>query len=298
MKRFNRILSMLLILTLSAALMAITAVSASAEGTQHTITFDVQGIGETPDPITINDGEKFLYLRENGANNPTADGYVFHCWVTSLDYEPDEVTMSNTAAYLETPVTEDMTLYALWYKIVDHVEVKVDPPVPGDVIGTERYETPDYSFDYQSPRPHVTVLSEGARLYQSGWFNDDNVFWLKDPDDHESNFKGTFQSGTVYGAWIDLEPVFGYEFADSLTITVNGVTRSQQMSDYNRCIFTAPILCGKQSAAVKATPDEAAKDNASENPHAVPTGYGYGIVWLAILLLAGVIVLGFVRRRA
>ena len=237
---------------LSASIFAFTAVSAGADQIQHTITFDVQGIGETPDPVTVSHGESYQYL--GGTNNPTADGYVFHCWVTRLDYEPDEVSMSNTAAYLETPVTGDMTLYAVWFKLVDHIDITVDSPVPGDVIGTERYESQDHSFAYQSTRPRAQVLTEGVQLTPSNWFDGPNIFWLEDADNVESIFKGTFESGKVYGVDIAAEPLFGYEFADHLTVTVNGVVRDRLLyTDRSLCHLTLPILCEKQSAPAKST---------------------------------------------
>ena len=225
-----------------------TAVGAKA--VKHTITFDVLGIGETPAPITVNDGDRYLYMRENDhGQNPTAEGYVFHCWVTTLDFEPDEVAMSNTAYYDETPIHEDMTLYAIWYKIVDTIDISVVPPVVGDVIGTDRYETEDFSFSYQSPRPTARAYGEGIRIKDSFWSAiGPAVFWLEDPNDRESTFRGTFERGKVYGVSAEVEPVFGYEFADNVSVTCNGKLLSSSMyCDYNLCIVAAPILCEEQT---------------------------------------------------
>lgn len=247
--RFSKLLSMIMIICLLATVIAICPTASGAATKKHTITFDVQGIGETPDPITVNDGEKYLYLRDNDhGQNPTADGYVFHCWVTTLDFYPDEVEMSNTAAYLETPIHEDITLYAIWYKIVDHIEVEADPPIAGDVIGKDRYETPDFSFEYQSPRPTVRSLTEGVRIKDSFWSAiGPAAFWLADPNDPESTFKGTFASGKEYGVWMETEPLFGYEYADHLSITFNGKPLSSaHYADYNLCVVSAPITCVDQ----------------------------------------------------
>ena len=319
MKTKHRITAVCLMICLFSAVISLFAVSAQAAESTHTITFDVQGIGETPAPVTVSDGECYLYLRENDhGQNPTADGYVFHCWVTTLDFEQDEVAMSNTAAYLETPIYDDITLYAVWYKIVDGVSITVDPPVAGDVIGTKRYETEDYSFDYQYPRPHVTVNTEGVRVEDYSWdMSEKSAYWLSDPDDRESTFEGTFEDGKEYGVEVFLEPIFGYQFADQLTITFNGTTWEKQYSDYNLCIFTAPVWCGvkppdpdkpskkddtkteKDATADEATKDQSTKDQSSSsstNTHAVQTGdYGrYFIIFLVILPFAAVIIL---RRK-
>ena len=249
MKKPLKLLSILLTACILAAVIGVCLTAVSAQAGKHTITFDVQGIGETPDPITVNDGDCFLYLRENGANNPTADGYVFHCWVTTLDFYPDEVEMSNTAAYLETPIHEDMTLYAVWYKIIDHIEIEADPPIAGDVIGTKWYGSDDeYLFQYQSPRPTVRTLSEGVCINDSFWSDiGPAAFWLEDPNDWESTFKGTFELGKEYGVFAETAPLFGYQFADKVAVTFNGkLLDAEREADDNLCIVSAPIICENQ----------------------------------------------------
>jgi len=244
--KLSKFLSVLMMICVLVTVIAICPAASGANAEKHTITFDVQGIGETPAPITVNDGDRYLYLRDNDhGQNPTADGYVFHCWVTTLDFYPDEVEMSNTAAYLETPIHEDMTLYAIWYKIVDEIDITADVPVAGDVIGTERYETPDFTMDYQSPRPHAEVHSEGARIKDSFWSAiGPAVFWLEDPNDLESVFKGTFELGKEYGVVADVEPIFGYEFADTVSVTFNGELLSAEYpADHNLCVVSAPVIC-------------------------------------------------------
>ena len=228
----------------------------------HTITFDVQGHGETPDPVRIRDGEKFLYRGAYSGNNPTAEGYVFHCWVTNLDFEQDEVSMANTAAYLESRVHEDMKLYAVWYKLVDTVEITVDPPVPGDVIGKKWYETEDYSFQYQSPRPRAKVTTEGVRVQQNSWYDDIKTYWVTDPNDVESTFFGKFENGKKYYAEIFIEPEYGYQFADQLTVYVNGVKLDKTYTpDDFLSIIKAPLWCGepKEDLAPTGSDDDIAK---------------------------------------
>lgn len=315
MSRIKRVLVFLLIVGMLTASCALFAIPAGAV-VKHTITFDVQGIGETPDPVTVNDGDSYLYLRENDhGQNPTADGYVFHCWVTTLDYEPDELSMTNYAAYLETPIYEDITLYAVWYKIVDKVDITVEPPKAGEAIGTKRYETDDYSFDYQSPRPNVTVNTEGVRVQDYSWdMSEKSAVWLSDPKDRESTFKGTFEDGKEYGVWAMIEPIFGYQFADQLTITLNGKSLGEKPADDNLCIFTAPIWCGNQPADPKtdippsstvaptekateeSTKDQSTSDSSSNNAHAVQTGDGRGyiILVLPVILLCVLVIL---RRK-
>ena len=283
----KRLLILFMMICIMTAALAVGTTAAGAAVSTHTITFDVQGIGETPDPITVNDGDCYLYLRENGANNPTADGYVFHCWVTTLDFEQDEVAMSNTAAYLETPIHEDMTLYAVWYKLVDSVEVTVKSPVAGDTIGTDRYETEDYSFDYQSPHPDVQVISGGARVQESTWSGVGlNAAWLENADDFESTFYGTFEDGRAYGLWMILEPVFGYEFAGQLTITLNGEKLAGPVpADYNACVFATPIYCGEKPSSAEA--DSPAVNTGDQTPYGWP---------LALLILSAAAII-LIRRN-
>ena len=244
--KYCRGLSVFVILCILAAVSGICPAIADATAKKHTITFDVRGIGETPDPITVNDGECYLYLRENGANNPTAEGYQFRCWVTTLDFEPDEVSMSNTAAYLETPIHEDMTLYAVWMKVIDHIEVEVDPPADGDVITRQSYYYDGIvSHYYQWPYPEVRAVSEGICI-NDRFFSPicPAAYWLADPSDLGSTFTGTFVKGKDYGVSIEVVPQFGYEFADQLTVTFNGKSSGKKYyPDYNLCIVSEPIRC-------------------------------------------------------
>ncbi|MBQ3265143.1 MAG: dockerin type I repeat-containing protein [Ruminococcus sp.] len=156
--------------------------------------------------------------------------------------------MSNTAAYLETPIHEDMTLYAVWYKVIDRIEVEADPPIAGDVIGTERYETEDFSFSYQSPRPKVRSLSEGVRIKKSTWSGvGPSAFWLENPNDVESTFKGTFELGKEYGVVMDTEPIFGYEFAENASIYFNGKPLDRAHYSHRALyVIAAPILCAER----------------------------------------------------
>lgn len=42
--------------------------------------------------------------------------------------------------------------------------------------------------------------------------------------------------------WMEVEPIFGYEFADKISITFNGeLLKAEYHPDYNLCIVTAPI---------------------------------------------------------
>lgn len=289
----KKILAILLTLCVLTAMASLCVVGASAAET-HTITFDTLGIGETPDPVQIADGEKYIYLGQK--NVPHADGYIFHCWVTTPDYPQDEVELSNTVAYLETPVTEDMTLYAVWYKLIDSVDVTVDRPVPGDVIGTKTYETPDLSFDYQYPRPNAKVTSEGAEVEPSFWTETGmNTLWLSDAADPESSFKGTFEKGKTYGVSVSVVPKFGYEFTENVKVTLNGESVGAFYADRNLCNITAPILCAEAvpaqtpTSAVKptekpATPDQ--KPNSGSNPNAVKTGNAYPTVLIVLVIAA------------
>ena len=305
----KKILVILLTICLITTFVSVCAVPVYAQET-HTVTFDTLGIGKTPDPVQIADGEKYLYLGSD--NVPKADGYVFHCWATTPDYPQDEVEMSNTVAYLETPVTEDMTLYAVWYKLIDSVDVVLDPPVSGSVIGKKTYSVPDYSFDYQYPQPHPTVSSEGAQVRDNFWsVMDLDAFWLKDPNDFESVFEGTFESGKTYGVHIIVEPKFGYQFTEQVSVAFNGEPIENFIdSGFDVADFLAPIRCvGAPSpsevptSVVKATKDSATPDSKSfssssgANPYAVNTGNTIPAPIILLLLLAGFGAYWICRRK-
>ena len=163
----------------------------------------------------------------------------------------------------------------------------LDAPVAGAVIGKDRYETEDYSFEYQSPRPDAAVTSEGARVQESFWTGVGlNAVWLEDADDPESTFYGTFRDGREYGVWMILEPIFGYEFADRLTVTLNGEPLPGPVTaDYNGCTVTAPVYCSEKNPA--SDPNPAAVDTGDSALHVRP---------IALLILSAFAII-FIRRK-
>ncbi len=82
----------------------------------HTVNFDVQG-GSAVEAQTVVDGECVIRPAE-----PTRNGYVFIGWFTTPDYE----TMYDFA----TPVTGDITLYALWFTAPDRPVLPSQPSQP------------------------------------------------------------------------------------------------------------------------------------------------------------------------
>ncbi len=73
---------------------------------RYTVTFDANGHGKAPVPVTA---DYNTTMAEPAA--PTADGYTFGGWFTS---ENDGATLSETPYDFDTPVTASMTLYAKW----------------------------------------------------------------------------------------------------------------------------------------------------------------------------------------
>lgn len=276
--------------------------SVSAIAEKHTVTFDMMGVGEQLASVLVNDGDSYLYIGRNDV--PKADGYIFHCWSTVKNYPHDEVELSNTVMYNETPVTGSMTLYAVWYKIIDSVDISVPSPVAGFTVGTAEYHSEDYDFEYQRQRPLVLVDSDGAQLVQSSWFEGPSVFWLSDPSDMDSIFYGTFEDGKTYGVSVQLEPEFGYAFADDLRVNVNGSFLQPQYQSHDLCNFNVPIICAKSDASVNvfsgdiSSFDEATVNSVSHNEDvdslSIATGNEYP--WSAIFVLSIAIFLVFVIK--
>ena len=71
----------------------------------YTVTFNAQGGEPTPEAQEVKKGR---YATE--PDYPTKSGYGFSCW--SLD--PEDMDDTNAFVFESTPITEDITLYAIW----------------------------------------------------------------------------------------------------------------------------------------------------------------------------------------
>ena len=90
------------------------------EGEGYKIRFDANGLDVwKPETQVVKEGEKVSVP----SKKPEAEGYVFWGW-----YEDKEC---ENAYDFRKPVTEDMTLYAMWRKIIKRIDVTIGKPEVG-----------------------------------------------------------------------------------------------------------------------------------------------------------------------
>ena len=105
-----------------------------ATGQKYTVTFDVQGKGDTPEAQEIEEGK----TATKPETDPTYDGWKFGGW-----YKDAECTTEYSFA---APVTENTTVYAKWtqiFTVTFDVQGKGTAPAAQKVLDGEKATTPD-----------------------------------------------------------------------------------------------------------------------------------------------------------
>ena len=160
----------------------------NAPGSHH-VEFETNGGSEVAG-MNVIDGYT-LELPED----PTKEGYLFHGW-----YTDDKLTEQ---FYSHTPVTDELTLYAKWDKIITEIHATVDIPVAGE-------------------HPTAPVPESGAK------YTVDSYYWYlyETPYPHLES-TDTFEEGKVYSLRVYLEPNDGYAFEYGIEdYYINGVKTS------------------------------------------------------------------------
>ena len=116
-------------------------------------------------------------------------------------------------------ITENITIYALWYPAVREINLSIIPPVAGTATTTSKYEDGYWNWDSQTNLATITVVGDDTH-YEL----DEGEYY--ETEDH-TPFVGTFEAGEKYKAQIYLVANDNYLFAENPTITINGETTGQ-----------------------------------------------------------------------
>ena len=115
---------------------------------EWTVTFEMQGHGSDIDPQQVEDGEKAVRPED-----PEEEGWSFMGWYTDEACE--------TPFDFDTPITEDMDLYALWERTGNPFEDPTNPTEPVRPDPTPVLNTDDH-YAYIIGYPDGTVRPEGT----------------------------------------------------------------------------------------------------------------------------------------
>ena len=98
------------------------------------------------------------------------------------------------------------TVYAVWYKVINNVNVTITPPACGEQTTTSKTDG-KWDWNTQTNNPVITIPS-GAGYHLAG--SPDSV-WLQ-MNNEASPFVGTFEGDNTYRFKIDLRADYGYIF--------------------------------------------------------------------------------------
>lgn len=171
----------------------------------YIVTFDSQG-GTSIDPVEVMEGEMVSEPADPTRESSTNDVYSFLGWYTDAEA---------TASYsFDTPVTEDMTLYAGWsLNVVVRFETKTSQEIAPALLGT----------DGGNALAPEEPTREGYRF--GGWFRGrPGLTWLE-PMAVEFPFNTT-ESTTLYAYWEPLNSTtVDYSDAETYTTSLDSSSR-------------------------------------------------------------------------
>lgn len=151
----------------------------SGEGSEYTVTFDSMG-GREVLPITVDAG---TYAEK--PDNPTREGHVFKGWYLDL-----ENTECGAFLFDETPITSDITLYALWQIRTFSVRFL-------DENGEELKGMPSGVYDWGSivPKPDDSSLQKDGYILK--WYKDNGDIWDFENSKVTSNVNLSYRYVTI-----------------------------------------------------------------------------------------------------
>ena len=161
------------------------------EGEGYKIKFDANGVDvRMPETQVVKDGEKVAVPKRK----PEAEGYVFWGW-----YEDKEC---ENAYDFSKPVSQDMTLYAMWRKIIKRIDVTIAKPEVGMKI--------------TDPKLVPTISDKNLIISSVNWdgmFN--GSFWMTEDD--------VFESGRPYRVRLTIAVAsMKYCIDENVEVYVNG----------------------------------------------------------------------------
>ena len=133
----------------------------------YKVTFNANGHGTAPTAQNVEENKKATEPTE-----PSATGYTFDGWYT------DQACSDDKKFDFDTPITEDITLYAKW--TINQYTVTLNPNYPDGQTGTftdkdgNSVNKIELKYDYNTASMNLTNLYEEIKLegYQfNGWYN-------------------------------------------------------------------------------------------------------------------------------
>ena len=156
--------------------------------TTHSVTFELNnGTMTGTNPVTVNDGEAVA----RPANDPTRSGYAFVNWYSDAGL--------TTLFDFSTTITEDKTVYAKWDTLITSASATITAPIGG--------EHPSFTATSGNPEAYSATVNTWYDLDNNGAHLTDSDFYV---------------AGNEYQARVHFTAKPGYQFADSVTYTING----------------------------------------------------------------------------
>ena len=227
----------------------------SREKQKYTLTVISEETGKTTTVKNVVEGTSVMSLIDNKTLDFAlldAEGYIFSrlsryplSHFKNAEEYMAEIKSNN--AY-NTTIYSDTKLYAVYFKHVDSIDVKLDAPICGvetDVDRKSKHETTSiYDYSTQTNKPEFSCDSEGVAL-TGGWTISngnlqnyfDNGTYLSDP------FICTFDGGKNYHVTFSVDTKLGYYLDNKTGVTVNGDKTVQYAchSDIDEIRYSASI---------------------------------------------------------
>ena len=116
----------------------------------------------------------------------------------------------------------NVTLYDIWFKVINNVDLTVEAPICGDSTSIGKSGS-EWDWDSQTNTPNVSIPAGAGYHYASS-----DSWWIDSVANDSEPFAGTFVGGNSYAFQSCVYSDFGYVFPTDndtsidLTVTVNG----------------------------------------------------------------------------
>ena len=187
------------------------------EDETFTVSFNVQGHGTAPDSQTVKSGEK-----AEKPEDPTEDGWDFGGWYTN-----DGCTDGNEYDF-DTPVTDNVPLYAKWTQAADEFTVKFDVKGHGTAPVDQTVKAGGKATEPKEPTASGYTFG--------GWYTDSDC---TSKYDFASEVKASM---TLYAKWTAVPTTYTVTF----DVQGHGTPRAAQTVESGKTVPepTAPAASG------------------------------------------------------
>ena len=241
-------------------------ITAFADETEHTITFDYNGHGDKYE-LAIADGKSLYDILMELTKDPKESDEVNAGMYAEVDedgvhyrvkgYYTDKECKNSYSSM--SPVTEDITVYAKWEERIDEVKLTIVPPTDGVKV-----ETPENNWAAQTYLPEISV-PDGApyhfERYDNGKDDPAHYWWTHGPEGGSNAFNDTFKSGEKYQALLWLATDKEHYFSSSLKVTV---TNGKWVKDESELDTINPMICIETVAVEKQAEETPKTDKESD----------------------------------